>query len=104
MEFGLMEMTQEREVWRLTSQVLRLQMEASELDLRIHEAEASFKRQVITELRDVRERLRALDVTLPSAREILRQASSRAGAEASRSLSVTRTRDGEATVLQATAT
>jgi polysaccharide export outer membrane protein len=99
-----METNQESELWRLTSQVLRLQMEASDLDLRIHEAEASFKRQVITELRDVRERLRELDVTLPSAREIRRQAGSRAGAEASRSISVTRTRDGKATVFQATET
>jgi polysaccharide export outer membrane protein len=99
-----METNQESELWRLTSQVLRLQMEASELDLRFHEAQASFKRQVITELRDVRERLRDLDVTLPSAREIRRQAGSRAGAEASRSISVTRTRDGKATVFQATET
>ena len=104
LQFRLMETNQESELWRLTSQVLRLQMEASDLDLRIHEAEASFKRQVITELRDVRERLRELDVTLPSAREIRRQAGSRAGAEASRSISVTRTRDGKATVFQATET
>jgi polysaccharide export outer membrane protein len=80
LQFRLMETNQESELWRLTSQVLRLQMEASELDLRFHEAEASFKRQVIIELRDVRERLRDLDVTLPSAREIRRQAASRAGA------------------------
>ena len=53
---------------------------------------------------NVRERLRELDVTLPSAREIRRQAGSRAGAEASRSISVTRTRDGKATVFQATET
>jgi polysaccharide export outer membrane protein len=108
LQFRLMETNQESELWRLTSQVLRLQMEASELDLKIHEAEASFKRQVITELRDVRERLRELDVTLPSARktrEVKReQAGSRAGAEASRSIGVTRTRDGKATVFQATET
>jgi polysaccharide export outer membrane protein len=59
-------------------------------------------------LRDVRERLRELDVTLPSAREIrevkLEQAGSMAGAEAARSISVTRTRNGEATVFQATET
>jgi polysaccharide export outer membrane protein len=84
LQFRLMETNQESELWRLTSQVLRLQMEASELDLRFHEAEASFKRQ--------------------SAREIRRQAGSRAGAEASRSISVTRTRDGKATVFQATET
>jgi len=56
----------------------------------------------------VRERLRELDVTLPSAREIreakLEQAGSMAGAETARTISVTRTRSGEATVFQATET
>ena len=42
LQFRLMETNQESELWRLTSQVLRLQMDASELDLKIHEAEASF--------------------------------------------------------------
>jgi polysaccharide biosynthesis/export protein len=106
LQFKLMEANQESELWRLTTQVLRLQMEAGELDLKIYEAEASFKRQVITELRDVRERLRELDVTLPSAREIrevkLQQAGGMAGA--ARPISVTRIRNGEATVFQATET
>jgi polysaccharide export outer membrane protein len=106
LQFRLTEANQESELWRLTTQVLRLQMEAGEIDLKIHEAEASFKRQVITELRDVRERFRELDVTLPSAREIrevkLQQAGSMAGV--ARSISVTRTRNGEATVFQATET
>lgn len=108
LQFRLMEANQKSELWRLTTQVLRLQMDGSELDIKIHEAEASFKKQVITELRDVRERLRELDVTLPSAREIrevkLQQAGSIAGAEAARSISVTRTRNGKATVFQATET
>jgi polysaccharide export outer membrane protein len=108
LQFRLMETNQESELWRLTTQVLRLQMEAGELDLKIQEAEASFKRQVITELREVRERLREVDVTLPSAREIrevkLEQAGSMAGAEAARSISVTRIRNGEATVFQVTET
>jgi len=106
LQLRLTEGNQESELWRLTTQVLRLQMEAGELDLKIHEAEAFFKRQVITESRDVRERIRELDVTLPSAREIRevkrQQAGSMAGAEAARSISVTRTRNGKATVLQAT--
>jgi polysaccharide biosynthesis/export protein len=106
LQFRLAEANQESELWRLTTQVLRLQMDAGELDLKIHEAEASFKRQVITDLRDTRERLRELDVTLPSAREIRevkqQQAGSMAGAEAARSISITRTRNGEAAVFQAT--
>jgi polysaccharide export outer membrane protein len=108
LQIRLTQGNQESELWRITTQVLRLEMEAGDLDLKIQEAEASFKRQVITELRDVRERLRELDVTLPSAREIrevkLQQAGSMAGAEAARSISVTRTRNGEATVFQATET
>jgi polysaccharide export outer membrane protein len=108
LQFRLAEANQESELWRLTTQVLRLQMDAGELDLKIHEAEESFQRQVLTDLRDVRERLRELDVTLPSAREIrevkLQQAGSMAGAEAARSISITRTRNGEAAVFQATET
>jgi polysaccharide export outer membrane protein len=108
LQLRLTEGNQESELWRLTTQLLRLQMETSDLDIRIYEAEASFKRQVITELRDVREHLRELDVTLPSAREMrdvkLQQAGSIAEAEAARSISVTRTRNGKATVLQATET
>ncbi|NOJ43321.1 polysaccharide biosynthesis/export family protein [Bradyrhizobium australiense] len=108
LQLRLMEANQESELWRLTTQVLRLQMEAGELDVKIYEAEASFKRQLIAELREVRERVRDLDITLPSAREIrevkLRQAGSMVGAEAARSVSVTRNRNGQATVLQATET
>jgi len=66
------------------------------------------QRQIITELRDVGERLKELDVVLPVAREIrevrLAQAGSLAGAETARSISVTRTRNGEVTSFQATET
>jgi polysaccharide export outer membrane protein len=83
-------------------------MDSGALDLQIHEAEAIFKRQIITELRDVGERLKELDVVLPVAREIrevrLAQAGSLAGAETARSISVTRTRNGEVTSFQATET
>jgi protein involved in polysaccharide export with SLBB domain len=74
----------------------------------IHEAEAIFKRQIISELRDVGERLKELDVVLPVAGEIrevrLAQAGSLAGAETARSISVTHTRNGEVTSFQATET
>ena len=105
LQFKLSEASQESELWRLTAQVSRLQMDNGELDLKIHDAEATFKRQIIIELRDVRERLRELDVTLPSAREIrqvkLQQAGSLAEVEVSRSISITRTKSGEAAVIQA---
>ncbi|MCA6114360.1 polysaccharide biosynthesis/export family protein [Bradyrhizobium sp. WSM 1738] len=105
LQLRLMEANHENELWRITTQLLRLHVQAGELDLKIYEAEASFKRQVIAELRDVRERLREVDVTLPSAREIrelkLQQAGNVSGAEAARSFSITRIRNGEATVFQA---
>jgi len=108
LQFKLTEANYENEIWKLTAQVSRLQMDAGDLDLKIHETEASFKKQILAEFRDVRERLRELDVTLPSAREVraakLQQAGRFAVAEADRSISVTRTHDGEVTVFQATET
>ncbi|MCA6122020.1 polysaccharide biosynthesis/export family protein [Bradyrhizobium sp. WSM 1704] len=106
LQFRLTEANQESELWRLNTQVMRLRMEAGELDVKIYEAEAAFKRQVVTDLRDVRERLRELDVTLPSAREIReakrQQAGSLFGAEADRTITVTRARNGQTTVFEAT--
>jgi polysaccharide biosynthesis/export protein len=105
LQFKITEANYENELWKLTAQVSRLEMDTGDLDLKIHEAEASFKKQIVAELRDVRERLKELDVTLPSARKVraakLQQVG---GAEADRSISVTRAHDGEATVFQATET
>jgi polysaccharide export outer membrane protein len=108
LQFKITEANYENELWKLTAQVSRLEMDNGDLDLKIHETEASFKKQVLAELRDVREHLRELDVTLPSARKIravkLQQIGGLVGDEAARFISVTRTRDGEATVFQATET
>jgi polysaccharide export outer membrane protein len=104
LELRVSQANQENELWRLTAQLSRLQMDVGDLDIKILEAEASFKRQKIAELRDVRERLADLDVTLPSAiamRELkLRQVGGLAGAE--HIITVTRPRNGQAAVLQAT--
>jgi polysaccharide export outer membrane protein len=95
----------ENELWKLTAQVSRLEMDSGDLDLKIHETETSFKKQIVAELQDVREHLRELDVTLPSARKVRAVKLQKVGgAEEDRSISVTRTRDGEATVFQATET
>jgi len=60
----------------------------------------------MAELREVGERLRELDVLLPSAREIrelkFRQAASLPEADPTRSISVTRVQNGRANVLAAT--
>jgi polysaccharide biosynthesis/export protein len=108
LQFRLTESSQESELWRLTSQVSRLQMDLGELDLKIHEAAAAFKRQVVIELREVRDRLDELDVTLPAAREIrnvkLQYASGLIGVGVKRSISIARVRNGETTVFEATET
>ncbi|SHH09570.1 polysaccharide export outer membrane protein [Bradyrhizobium erythrophlei] len=108
LQLRITEANYENELWKLTAQVSRLEMDNGDLDLKIQETEVSFKKQILVELRDVREHLRELDVTLPSARKIravkLQQISGFAGNEAARSISVTRARDGAATVFQATET
>ncbi len=102
LQFRITEANYENELWKLTAQVSRLEMDTGDLDLKIHEAEASFKKQIFAELRDVRERLRELDVTLPSARKVRAAKLQQVGA--ARSISVTRARDSEVTVFQATET
>jgi polysaccharide export outer membrane protein len=108
LQYKLAEASHESELWRLTAHVSRLQMDTGEIDLKLHEAAATFKRQLITELRDVRERLRELDIILPLAREVrdvkLRQAGTLADDSTTYSISVTRTRDGETAEFQASET
>jgi polysaccharide export outer membrane protein len=105
-QFRVIEANQEDSLWRLKAGISRLQMEAGELDLKIAEAQASFKRQTVAELREVRDRLNELDVTLPAAREIrnvrLQYAGSFIGFGITRSIIVTRVRDGEAAAFDAT--
>lgn len=105
MQLRLTEATYESEIWNLTGQVARLRMDLGALDLRIQESEAAFKRQVLAELREVRERLQDLDVTLPTAREIraakLQQVGSLGAPEGVRTVKVMRTRNGQATEFQA---
>jgi len=105
LQFRLTEASHESELWRLTAQVSRLQMDIGELDLKSHDAAAAFKRQVVTELREVRDRLGELDVTLPASREIrdvkLQYASGLVRVDVKRSISVTRVRNGEAMVFEA---
>jgi len=108
LQLKLTEATQESELWRLKAQISRLQVDDGDLDLKLQDAQAAFKRQIIIELREVRERLRELEVTLPSAREIrevkLRQASRLAQLEVNRSVNVTRTRRDQITAIQGTDT
>src|SRR5262249_29333289 len=108
MQSKLAQATHENELWRLKTEISRLQMGAGELDVRIDEAAAVFKRQVVTELREVRERLNELGVTLPAAREIravrLQFAAGLIKVGVKHSISVSRLRNGETTVFEATET
>jgi polysaccharide export outer membrane protein len=108
LQFRVIEANQESSLWRLKAGISRLQMDAGELDLKIDEAEASFKRQIATDLREVRDRLGELEVTLPAAREIrdvkLQYAGSLVGIGIARSINVTRIQNGETAVFEATET
>ncbi|MBX9823658.1 MAG: polysaccharide biosynthesis/export family protein [Xanthobacteraceae bacterium] len=105
MQLRLTEATYESEMGNLSAQVARLKMDLGALDIRIQDADATFKRQILAELRDARDRLKNLDVTLPMAREIrdskLLQTGNITDINVPRSITVTRTRGGRQTVLAA---
>jgi hypothetical protein len=88
--------------------VSRLQRELGDLALKMQDAEISVRKDAIAELRTVRGRLAELDVSLPSVRAQrdwkLHQAGGSVDQEVSRTITITRTRRGEATVISADAT
>lgn len=106
LQLRLQEASHESNRWRLAAEISRLQRDSGDLSLRIHEAETVARKQVLDELRDVRQRQKELDVTLPSAREVRelrrQQAGSSVGVEVARSIVITRTRDNTSLVLPAT--
>ncbi|WGR91211.1 polysaccharide export protein [Bradyrhizobium sp. ISRA443] len=65
--YRVLEANQEAAVWRLLSDVSRLQVDAGNLDFKIKDIEAAFKRQVATDLQQTRDRLNDLEITLPAA-------------------------------------
>ncbi|WP_143198029.1 polysaccharide biosynthesis/export family protein [Bradyrhizobium sp. AS23.2] len=107
-QYRVLEANQEAAVWRLLSDVSRLKVEAGNLDLKIREVEATFKREVVTELQQTRDHLNELEITLPAAirfRDVKLQYAGGAAAQGVRHLiSITRMRDGRAVVLDAVET
>jgi polysaccharide export outer membrane protein len=107
-QLKLQEANEESNLWSLVAQVSRLQMNIGELDIKIDEAEASFKKQTLAELQNVRQRNAELNVTLPSARQMrefrLQQAQNAAGIEGARSINITRSRHGHVVVFEASET
>jgi polysaccharide biosynthesis/export protein len=104
-QYRVLEANQEAAVWRLLSDVSRLQVDAGNLDLKIKEVEAAFKRQVATELQQARDHLAELEVTLPSAiriRDLKFQYAGGGAAQGVKHLTrITRMRNGHAVVLDA---
>ncbi len=83
-------------------------MQSGDLDFKIKEVEAAFKQQVAKELQETRDRLNELEVTLPAAVRIrdvkLQYSGGAAGQRGKYSISITRTQNGHAVVLDANKT
>lgn len=104
-QYRVLEANQEASVWRALSDVSRLQVESGDLDFKIREVEATFKRQVATELQLTREHLGELEITLPAATRLrdvkLQYAGGAVGQDVRHSISITRVRNGHAMILDA---
>lgn len=107
-QYRVLEANQEAAVWRSLSEVSRLKVEAGNLDMKIEDIQSTFKRQVATELRDTRDRLNELEVTLPVAIRIrdvkLHYAGGATAQSAKHLIHITRVRDGQSVVLDANET
>ena len=97
--------SQEANIWRLTADVSRLQRDSGELDIKAHEIDSSYRKEILTELREVRAQLAELDVALPSAqgvREVkAQQAGALPGSDGTRAITITRVQNGEVSVVDA---
>lgn len=105
-QFKLAESTEEANVWRLTSEALRLERELGEIDLRVQSEELSVRHEAAGELRTVRSRLGELELLVPAAQAQrdwkLRQAGSPMLPEGGYRITITRVRDGNPEVTAAT--
>jgi polysaccharide biosynthesis/export protein len=104
-QYRVLEANQEASVWRQLSDVSRLEVESGNLDFKIEEVEAAFKRQVLVELQQNRDHLGELEISLPAAIQLRNVKLQYAGGAATRdvrhSISITRMRNGRAVVLDA---
>lgn len=92
-------------VWRLEAELSRIKNSIMEFDRSVQDTEVARKKQILTELQDVRQRLREIDVTLPAAQEVrdlkYRQTGGAVGAKVAREINITRLRNSEITTIQA---
>lgn len=104
-QMKLAEGAQQSELWRVTAQISRLQKEEGDLDIKVQEVETTFKRLAMAELREVRDQLKELDVSLPAAREVrdvkLQYAGGFVKTGVRRTMTVTRVRDGREVMIEA---
>jgi polysaccharide biosynthesis/export protein len=70
LELKLSIATKNSNVWRMEAERSRLKSAITDFDIRLQDMETLRKKQFLTELQDVRQRLHDVEVTLPSAREV----------------------------------
>jgi polysaccharide biosynthesis/export protein len=96
----------EAEVSRLEAQLARLQQNMGDIDVRIEDVRASYRRQIATEMQDTLQRLRETEVTLGTARELRDVLAQEGGSEDSidvrHTIVITRTRQRGVTSFRAT--
>lgn len=107
-QLKLDEANAEMGLWNLEAQLWRGQIDLGNLDVQIERSEAQFGSRISADLQKVRERLDAVDISLPAAQAIrdvkLQQAESAASAGQDRAIDITRMRDGRAVVTKAAET
>jgi polysaccharide biosynthesis/export protein len=106
-QYRVLEGNQEAAISRILSDVSRLQVQSGDLDYKIQEVEAAFKRQVSLELQQTRDKLNELEVSLPGAiriRDVKLRLAGAASQGAKHLISITRTRNGHAAVMDANET
>jgi polysaccharide biosynthesis/export protein len=105
MQLKLEESTRQSDILKLQAEVARLRMDAGELDIKIQDAEAAFKKQIIAELLDTQQRLKDVEISAESARALrllrLRQIKG-PSSDVSRKLIISRMQNGKETVVIAT--
>ena len=105
LELKLALSSRQSNVWRLEADRPRLQKSVMEFDRALQESEDTRKKQILTDLQDVRQRLREVEVTLPAAQEVrevkFQQTGGAAGVKVAREVSVTRTHNSETTTFPA---
>ena len=94
----------EGDLWRLTAELSRLKVNAGELDIKLQEIETAFKKQIMAELLEVRQRIKELDVLLPTAHQIREVKLQGGSTDELHLISIPRTRNGASTIVRVSET